>query len=229
MVVIAERRGLREQEKRDQCLVSSCTAEPDPFSRDTIHLHAGLVEPQIVVGGENPKLIATIALKLRFVSKHQGAHDRMQLIGTHQQVEPAGAATLKDHVNSSLVLLELLDGVSKAIFHLVRRSIVECPGEIAPHDLHPETMQVEGLAQGVHVDTANALIALIDKRDLPEGRLLLLQTRPDPYELGNLHGLRANVNRVPAFSQLWRALDYSRVETIALKPIRQGRPSNTGP
>ncbi|HEX3643092.1 MAG TPA: hypothetical protein VHV10_17540 [Ktedonobacteraceae bacterium] len=145
----------------------------------------------------------------------------MQPVGTHQQVKSAGAATLKDHVDSFLVLLELLDGVSKAVFHLVLRDIVECPGEISPHDLHPETMQVEGLAQGVHVDAADALIALVDKRDLPEGRLLLLQARPDPHELGNLHGLRANVNRVPAFSQLWRTLDHGRVEPIALEPIRQ--------
>src|SRR5260370_20554864 len=100
MVVIAERRGLREQEKRDQCLVSSCTAEPDPFSRDTIHLHAGLVEPQIVVGGEDPELIATIALKLRFVSKHQSAHDRMQPVSSHQQVEAPATPPPQDDPSS---------------------------------------------------------------------------------------------------------------------------------
>ena len=38
----------------------------------------------------------------------------------------------------------------------------------------------------------------------------------------NLHGLKAHVNRAPAFSQLWRTLDHSRGEPIALEPIRPG-------
>jgi hypothetical protein len=105
----------------------------------------------------------------------------MQPVGPHQQVEAAGAATLKGHVDSCLVLLELLDGVAEAVFHLVRRSLVERPGEIASHDFHPEPIQVEGLAHGLHVDSADVLIALVDKRDLPEVRLLLLHLLPDPH------------------------------------------------
>src|SRR5216683_3887545 len=120
----------------------------------------------------------------------------------------------------------------RVVFHLIRRSLIERPGEIAPHDLHPveagrEGFQVEGLAHSLHVDSADALMAFVDKRDLPEVRLLLLQTRPDPHEFGNLHGLIANVNRVSTFSQVWRTLDHGRGEPIALEPIRQGRPSNT--
>src|SRR5947207_6741922 len=194
-------------------------------TRHAIHLYGSLAQSQIVVGGEDPGLVAAIALKVRFVSKHQGAHDRMQPISPHQQVEAAGAAPLKGHIDAFLVLLERLDGVPEPVLHLVLRELVERLGEIAPHDLY--SAWVEGLAQSLQVDSEDAPMAFVDKGDLPKVCLLLLQTRPDPHELGDLHGLMSNVNRVPAFSQLWRALDHGRGETIALEPIRQARPSNT--
>src|ERR1700730_13703986 len=101
MVIIAEPGGLLEQEKSGQCLVGSGTAYRNQFARNPIHLDGGLAQSQIVVGGEDPNLVAAIALKLRFVSKHQGAHDGMQPVGTHQQVEAAGGSPTKGHVDSS--------------------------------------------------------------------------------------------------------------------------------
>src|SRR5205807_10598639 len=136
--------------------------------------------------------------------------DRMQTVGTHQQVEAAGAAPRKGHIDPFLVLLECLDGVPEAVFHLVLRALVERLGEIAPHHLY--SAWVEGLAYTLQVDSADALMAFVHKRNLPEGRLLLLQTRPDPHSLGNLHGLITNVDRVPAFSQLRRTLNHGRGE-----------------
>src|SRR5438270_13419664 len=147
----------------------------------------------------------------------------MQPVGPHQQVEAAGAAPLKGHIDAFLVLLERLDGVPEAVLHLVLRELVERLGEIAPHDLY--SAWVEGLAQRLQVDSEDALMAFVDKRDLPKVRLPLLQTRPDPHELGNLHGLMSNVNRVRALSDLWRTVDHGRGVPIALEPTRQGPPS----
>src|SRR6266571_3190301 len=137
-------------------MVSSCIAYRDHFSRDIVHLHGGLAESQIVVCGEDPDLIAEIALKLRLVSKHQGPHDRMQPIGTHQQVDAAGAAPRKGHIDAFLVLLECLDGVPEAVFHLVLCELVEHLGEIASHDLY--SAWVEGLAQRLQVDSEDTLM-----------------------------------------------------------------------
>src|SRR5438270_2052723 len=171
-------------------------------------------------------MVATIALKLCFVSKHQRAYLRMQPIRPHYQVEVAGAAPLKGHVDSCLVLADGLDGVPEAVFHLVFGELVEHPGEIAAPDLHH--IQVEGLAHSLKVDAAGALMTLIDERDLTEGRFCVLQLLPDSHALSNRHCLMAHVNRISAFSQLWGALDHRRSEPIALEPIRQGWPSDTG-
>src|SRR2546423_3297547 len=108
----------------------------------------------------------------------------MQPVGTHHQVEAAGAATLKGHVDSFLILLERLDEVPEAVFHFVLGELVEYFCEIAAHDLHH--IQVEGLAHGLSVDAADALIALVDKRDLAEGRFFLLQAGPDYPQPGKV-------------------------------------------
>ena len=59
----------------------------------------------------------------------------MQPVSPHHQVEAAGAAPLKGHIDAILVLLERLDGVPEAVLHLVLREIVERLGQIAPRDL----------------------------------------------------------------------------------------------
>src|SRR5437660_544431 len=106
-------------------------------------------------------MVAAIVLKLCFVSKPQCAYLRMQPICPHYQVEAAGVAPLKGHVDSCLVLLECLNGVPEAVFHLVFGELVEHPGEIAAPDLHH--IQVEGLAHGLKIDAAGALMTLIDE------------------------------------------------------------------
>jgi hypothetical protein len=167
---------------------------------------------------------------LRFVAEHQRAHARMQPVGPHRQIEAAGAAPRKGYLDAVLILPEPLDRVPEAVFHLVLRELVERLGQIAAHDLHHLHVEgLEGFAPGVQVDAADAPMAFVDKRDLVQGRLLLLQARPDPHQLGHLHGLKAHVNRVPACAQLWRTLDHGRGEPVALEPVRQGWPGNTRP
>src|SRR5881275_1752991 len=72
-------------------------------------------------------------------------------------------------------------------------------------------------------------MALVDKRDLAQGRLLLLQARPDPHQLGHLHRLIAHVDRVPACAQLWRTLDHGWSEPIALDQYARVGPAILAP